>query len=169
MPAAGVVGASKVARSVTVCGVEDGDVGIGARGENAAAGEPEPGGRQAGHAAHRLFEPEQAELPAVMAEDAREGAPQPRMRVRIVRQPVGADHRVLEAQDALHIGLVHHPIDRARRLQPLDRLAACRRPNRAAIAESSRPACSGALFDQVTSTFSARSACAALSTVEEAI
>ena len=97
-----------------------------------------------------------------MAEHAREGAPQPRVRVDIVRQPVGADHRVLEAQHPLHIGLVHRPIDRARRLQPLDRLLLADAP----IARRSRRArgrpAPGALFDQVTSTFSARSACAAL-------
>src|ERR1700719_2212949 len=78
--------------------VEDGDVGIGAGGEHAAAGQPEPGGRQGSHAAGGLLEGKEA-----------------------------------------------------------------------AIAARSRPPCSGALFDQVTSTFSALSACAALSTVEEAM
>src|SRR5213595_2467965 len=40
------------------------------------------------------------------------------MRMRIMRQPVRADHRLLEGEHAAHIGLVHHPIDRAPRLQP---------------------------------------------------
>ena len=57
-----------------------------------------------------------------MAENAREGAPQPRVRVGVVRQPVRADHRVREPQHPLHIGLVHRPIDGTRRLQPIDRL-----------------------------------------------
>ena len=43
--------------------------------------------------------------------------------MRIMRQPVRADHRLLEGEHAAHIGLVHHPIDRAPRLQPLRRLA----------------------------------------------
>ena len=40
--------------------VEDGDVSIGAGGEHAAAGQPEAGGGQAGHAPHRFFEPEKS-------------------------------------------------------------------------------------------------------------
>ena len=57
-----------------------------------------------------------------MAENPWEGAPQPRVRMGIVRQPVGADHRVLEPQHPLHIRLVHRPIHRPRRLQPIDGL-----------------------------------------------
>ena len=102
--------------------VEDGHVGIGARREDAAAGKAEPISGQAGHPAHRFFEAEEAELAAVIAEDAREGAPQPRVRMGVVRQPVRADHRVRKLQHPLDIGLVHHPIDRTRRLQPIGRL-----------------------------------------------
>ena len=57
-----------------------------------------------------------------MAEHAGKGAPQPGVRMEIVWQPVGADHGVRELQHPLHVGLVHRPIDRAGRLQPVDRL-----------------------------------------------
>ncbi len=102
--------------------IEDAEIGIGARRDDAAPLEPEPRRRDARHLAHRGFEIEEAELTAVMAEDARERAPEARMRVAVVRQPVRSDHRRREGEDALHIGLVHHEIDRAGGLQPLGRL-----------------------------------------------
>ncbi len=64
--------------------VEDGDVGKGAGGERAAAGQAELGGGKTGHATHGFLQAKKPEIAAVMAENPREGAPQPRMRVGIV-------------------------------------------------------------------------------------
>src|SRR5215469_14366203 len=50
-------------------GVEDGDVGRGPGRDGAPAGQAKPGGREAGHAAHRFLQPEQPEIAAVMAEN----------------------------------------------------------------------------------------------------
>src|SRR5262249_47898111 len=50
----------------------------------------EAGRRQAGHPPHCFFEPEELELAAVMAEDAREGAPQPRRMPLCVTAPANA-------------------------------------------------------------------------------
>ena len=74
--------------------VEHGDVGEGAGGQRAAVDQVELQGRQAGHAAHRLFQAEQAQVPRVMAKDPREGAPKTRMGMGIEGQAVGADHRL---------------------------------------------------------------------------
>src|SRR3546814_4759712 len=41
-----------------------------------------------------LFRSEQADVAGVVPEDARERAPQPRMRELVVRQPVGTEHGV---------------------------------------------------------------------------
>ena len=45
------------------------------------------------------------------------------MGMDIGRHPIGSDHRLGAAQDALHIALVHHEIDGTRRPQRLDRVA----------------------------------------------
>src|SRR5215472_15511915 len=71
-------------------GIEHSDVGIGAGCEDAAAAEAEAGRRQAGHPPHCFFEPEELELAAVMAEDALEGAPQPRRMPLCVTAPANA-------------------------------------------------------------------------------
>ena len=157
MPAAGRVGSAKVARSITLSASNTHEIGIGAGATTPRPVEAEARRRQPGHLVHRGFQAEQPDLAAVMAEDAREGAPQARVRVDVVRQPVGADHRRLEGEHAAHVGLVHHPIDRAGRLQPRGRVEDVDAPVARDVASSSRPACSGRGFDQVISTFSASS------------
>ena len=59
---------------------------------------------------------------AIVPEHARERAPEPRMRMVVVRQAVRADHRQRKAQHAPHVGLVHLEIDRAGRIEPARRL-----------------------------------------------
>ena len=56
-------------------GVEHAEIGIGALCDKAAPGEPKARRRQPRHLAHRLLQAEQADHAAIMAEDAREGAP----------------------------------------------------------------------------------------------
>src|SRR5205814_1865007 len=65
-------------------GIEDRHVGIAAGPQSAAAGETKTIGGEAGHPAHRLFEAEEPELAAVIAENAWEGAPQPRVGMGVV-------------------------------------------------------------------------------------
>ena len=117
MPAAGRVGASKVARSRDRLRIEDDEIGVGAGPYLAAIGEPEPGGGEARHAAHRILEGEEAELARIVAEHAREGAPKPRVRVAVVGKAVRADHGVLVGHDAANVRLVHHEVDGARGLE----------------------------------------------------
>ena len=66
-----------------------------------------------------------------MSEHPGERAPQPGVREGVVRQAVGADHRVLETQDAPQILLVHLEIDPAGGTQPLDRFLDAATPLRA--------------------------------------
>src|SRR5260221_3219713 len=93
--------------------VENSEVGEGAGTDDAAVAETEPVCRQARHPAHRLLEAEEAAVAAVVAEDAREGAPQARMRVNGVRQTVGCDRPVLVNTDRPDIMFIELEIDGA--------------------------------------------------------
>ena len=103
--------------------VEDDDVGGVADGERAAAGEAEIARREAGHLPDRGLEREEADLAAVVAEHARERAPQARVRLLADGNAVGADHGLVEGEDALHVVLVHQEIDRAAGLHAARRFA----------------------------------------------
>jgi len=83
--------------------------------QHAAILEPELRGRQRGHAPHRLFQRKQIDVAHVVAEHARERAPQPRVRMLVVRQAVGTDHGVRIGQHAPHVVLAHHEVDGAGR------------------------------------------------------
>ena len=95
---------------------------MSALGNGAAACQAKAGGRQAGHAADGLFERKQADVTGIMSKHPREGAPQARMRMGIMRQAVGADHGALVAEDAPHVVFIHGKIHRTGRLQALSRL-----------------------------------------------
>ena len=103
-------------------GVEDDDVGMLPDRQRAAALEAEVARGQAGHLPDRGLEREQADVAAVVAEHARERAPQARVRLRPDGDAVRADHRVVEGEDAPHVGLVHQEVDRAAGLQAARRL-----------------------------------------------
>ena len=59
--------------------------------------------RMPGHLTDRLLQTEQLQIPRVMAKHAGKRAPQPRMRITIVRQAVAADHRQAVRHDPLHV------------------------------------------------------------------
>ena len=100
--------------------IEHRQIGVAAGLDLAASGQAELGGGQAGHFPDGGLQREQAQVAGIMAEHAREGAPQARMRPLVMRQAVGANHGGREGQDALHVALVHHEIDGAGGLQFVD-------------------------------------------------
>ncbi len=85
--------------------------------QQAAPGQGEAAAGQAGHLVNGFVQREQALVARVMAEHAREGAPQARVRARIPRQAVGSDHGQRMAQEPAHVFLVHAEVHRAGRLQ----------------------------------------------------
>ena len=121
MPIAGRVESLKSAASMTVSALKSVMSACAPCCEHAAAFEPERRRGESGHLVDRGLKGKKLQVARVMPEHARESAPQPRMRLRVVRQPVGADHRVVELQYALHVLLVEHEVDRAGRLDRLHR------------------------------------------------
>ena len=99
-------------------GVEDHDVGDGARLETAPVPETQLRRRQAGHLADRLGERQEAAVPDVVAQEARAGAVVPGMglarRVRALGRAafaVGADHDPGALEAERDVLLAHHEQD----------------------------------------------------------
>src|SRR5712664_561619 len=89
-----------------------------------------------------------------MSQHPRKRSPQPRMRRGVVRQAVGADHGVLEAENALHVPLVHREVDRPAG-SSFSTASGTDSRSFEAISVNYIPENSGCGFDQVTSTFDA--------------
>jgi len=77
----------------------------------------EASGGQAGHLVDGSVQGKQSNIAAEMPQDPRECAPQARMRKRIFRQAIRADHRQRVLHDALHVILIHAVIHGACWLQ----------------------------------------------------
>ena len=60
--------------------------------QQAAVGKAEAGGGETRHLVDRVFQTEEPDIAHIVTEDAREGAPEPWMRMLIVRQTVRTDH-----------------------------------------------------------------------------
>lgn len=112
-PLRGASGVDEVADVADTIRVEDDGIGIGALTQHAAILKAEPLCRKAGHPTHRVFQREQRHLAHIVADDARKDTPQAGMRMTVMRQTVGADHRVLVGEDRLDVPFVELEIDRA--------------------------------------------------------
>src|SRR5262249_16758713 len=128
-PADGSCGVSKVARSATVAGSKTTtSANPPRRIPRPALPQPEAAGGEPGHLVHRLLQAHQLEVAGIVPEHAREGAPEARVRMRVVRQPVGADHRAGKGEHAPHVVLVHLEVAGAARLQTVAGLALAAAP-----------------------------------------
>ena len=88
-------------------GIEQHEVREGAFADDAAVLQAEHLGGAAGHLVDRLLHAEEAEVARIVAEHAREGAPEARVGIGVVRQSVAADHREVVLHDPLHVLFVH--------------------------------------------------------------
>jgi len=69
---------------------------------------------------HGFLDRKQTPITCVVSDDLWEGAPEPRVRVLVVGEAVGSNHRSLKLQNALEIFIAHLKIDGAGRLQTAD-------------------------------------------------
>ena len=97
--------------------VEHDDVGECAGPQHPTIDQPELSRGETRHAMHCIVQGQRLQLANVAPEYSGKGAPKAWVRMFVVRQPVGTDHAVRIGHDASDVGLVHHEVDHAGRLQ----------------------------------------------------